>query len=124
MAHNPHNLKLAILRGSVDVIYQTEASFRRSHLEPLVLENTLDGRILAIWSELGLKYNAEGSVSHDLALCVLHLFGFTSNPVLDFLSNHLCQILSNGAYCEGLLLLTSHTQALKALRASLAGHLG
>ena len=98
MAYNPHDLKLAVLRASVRARYQIEACLGRSHLEPLVLEDTLDSRIFSIWRELCLEHNPKGSVSYDLTLCVLHLFGFTSKPVLNFLANDLCQILSGGAF--------------------------
>ena len=103
MAYDPHNLKLAVLRGSVLVMHRSEACIRSSHLEALVLEDALDRRIFSIWRELCLEHNPKRPVSHDLTLGVLHLFCFTSKAVLDFLADHLCQNLSDGAYCVSVL---------------------
>lgn len=61
-----------------------------TNLETLVLKDSLDGRVFAAGRELGLKDNAEGPVADDLALGVLHLPLFASQPILHFLPDDLC----------------------------------
>lgn len=61
-----------------------------AYLESLVLQHALDGRILAGRGQLGLKDDAEGAVSHYLALGVLHLFGLAGQAILHLLADHLC----------------------------------
>jgi hypothetical protein len=60
-----------------------------AHLESFVLQDALDGSILARGGELGLKDDAEGSVSYNLALCVLHISSLTRNAILDLFANNL-----------------------------------
>lgn len=62
----------------------------RAHLESLVLQNALDGSILARRGELCLEDNPEGSVANNLALCVLHISSQSGDAVLDFLADYLC----------------------------------
>lgn len=63
-----------------------------AYLEALVLKNTLDGCVLSVWSQLGLKNHSKGAVSYDLALGVLHFFGLAGHAVLYFLTNDLYNI--------------------------------
>jgi len=63
-----------------------------AYLETLVLEHTLDGSILTRRRQLGLEDHAEGAVSHDLALRVLHLFCFSGKAILDLLTNDFCHV--------------------------------
>ena len=62
-----------------------------AYLEPLVLQDPLDGGVLARRGQLGLEDDAEGPVSDHLALRVLEVPGLARDAVLDLLANHLCQ---------------------------------
>jgi hypothetical protein len=84
---NPHDLQFTILEASVrwhDLIAY------RMYLESLVLQDTLDGSIFSAGRELGLEDDPEGAIAHNLALSVLDLSLFTSQSILDFLSNDFC----------------------------------
>ena len=61
-----------------------------AYLEALVLKNTLDSCVLSIGSQLSLKDYSKGTVSHNLALGVLHLFGLASHTILYFFTDDLC----------------------------------
>jgi hypothetical protein len=67
------------------------------YLEPLVLEDSLDGSILSRWRQLGLENNAEGAISDNLALRVLQVPSFSSHSILDLLADHLCNCVSSAA---------------------------
>ena len=60
-----------------------------AHLETLVLENTLDGRIFAVRGKLGVEDHTEGTISYDLALGVLHLSCLASDSILHLLADDL-----------------------------------
>ena len=60
------------------------------YLEAFVLQDPLDSCILVAWSKLGLEHNAKGAISHNLALCVLHLTRLTSETILDFFTYNFC----------------------------------
>jgi hypothetical protein len=72
VSYNSHDLKLTIL-------------------EPLVLENSLDGSVFSRRGQLGLENNSERPITNNLALCVLQVLGFAGNPILHFLADHLCR---------------------------------
>lgn len=55
-----------------------------TNLESLVLQDSLDGSIFAIGSQLCLEHHAEGAVAHDFALRVLHFSGLARNSILYF----------------------------------------
>lgn len=59
------------------------------YLESLVLEHALNGSVLTRGRELGLEDNAEGAVSHNLALSILHVSSFSSNTILNLFANDL-----------------------------------
>ena len=61
------------------------------YLESLVLEDSLDGSILAAGSHLGLEHDTEGAIADNLTLCVGDLFGFTGQSILDLLLDDLCE---------------------------------
>ena len=64
--------------------YKTRSS---PYLEAFILENALDGRIFTVGGEFCLKDYAKRSISNDLALSILHLFGLTGQPILNFLAD-------------------------------------
>ena len=64
-----------------------------AYLEAFVLKNTLDGCILSVRSQLGLKDHSERAISHDLALGILHFSGLASHAVLYFLTDDLYIII-------------------------------
>jgi hypothetical protein len=66
------------------------------YLEALILEDSLDGSILAAGSHLGLEHDPEGAIANNLTLCVGDLFGFTGQSILDFLLDDLCGGLALG----------------------------
>ena len=59
------------------------------YLESLVLQDSLDGRILAIGRDLRLEYHSEGAIAYDLALGVLHLPRLASEAILNLLPDDL-----------------------------------
>lgn len=63
-----------------------------AHLESFILQDALDGRIFARRRKLGLEDDTEGSVAHDLALCILHVPSLSSDAILDLFANDLCRI--------------------------------
>jgi hypothetical protein len=72
MSHDPHDLELAIL---ADISIPAGYTVDRTNLEPLVLQNSLDGSIFTTGGQLGLKDNTKGAIPNDLALGVLHVSG-------------------------------------------------
>lgn len=69
------------------------SEWTEADLEPLVLKDSLDRRVFAIWRELGLEHDSKRSVSYDLALCILHLFCLACNPILYLFPNDFCRRL-------------------------------
>ena len=61
-----------------------------AYLEALVLKNTLDSCILSVGSQFSLEDYSKGTVPHNLALGVLHLFGLASHTILYFFTDDLC----------------------------------
>lgn len=91
MAHDAHNLKLTVLSKSVDQYCPPHVpDGSASHLETLVLEDSLDGSVLAAGGHLGLKHHTERSIAHDLALGVRDLLGFARQAILDLFADDLC----------------------------------
>jgi hypothetical protein len=60
-----------------------------THLESLVLQDALDGRVLARGRELGLEDDAEGAIAHDLALGILHVPSLSRHAILDLFADDL-----------------------------------
>lgn len=90
MAHNPHNLELTILQDHQYLSGSHFSRLIRPYLEPLVLEDSLNGSILAAGGHLGLENHTKGSIAHDLALSVGDLFVLASKAILDLFTNNLC----------------------------------
>lgn len=88
MAHNPHNLQLTIL-WAWSANPSTYRMLIQSYLEPLILQDSLDGRVLAARGHLGLKHHAERPVAHDLALRVRDLLGLPCQAILDLFADDL-----------------------------------
>lgn len=59
------------------------------YLEPLILQDSLDGSIFPARSHLGLKHNTERTIAHNLALSVGDLLGFAGESILDLLADDL-----------------------------------
>lgn len=57
--------------------------YRETNLEPLVLQYSLDSSILTTGWHFCLEHNAEGAISNNFALGVLHFFCFASQTILD-----------------------------------------
>ena len=86
VAHDPHDLKLSVLRGSQqseNVMWRKMSNF--AYLEALVLEDSLDSRVFARRRQLGLKDNAKGPVAHYLTLGVSHLLRLPRQAILNLL---------------------------------------
>jgi hypothetical protein len=66
----------------------------RTHLETLVLEHTLDGRIFPAWRQLCMEDNAKGSIADYLALCVGELSRLSSQAILDLFADDFCSTVS------------------------------
>ena len=60
-----------------------------SCLESFVLQYTLDSSILAIGGDLGLEDDAEGAISNNLALGVLHLSSLAGDTILNLFADDL-----------------------------------
>lgn len=111
MTNNAHDLQLTILysrqRRSICCILSY------AYLEPLVLQHTLDSSIFTRRRELSLENHSEGTISHDLALGVLHIASLPSHSILDLLTNDLYELtLADVAETQTLRSdLTSHPQA-------------
>lgn len=97
MAHNPHNLKLTVLRKSERnrLAWGTGIQHLRSlgsppYLEPLVLQDSLDGSVLAAGGHLSLKHDTERSIADDLALGVGDLLVLACQAILDLFADDLC----------------------------------
>ena len=61
----------------------------RPYLESLVLEDSLDGSVLAAGSHLGLEHHTEGAIADDLTLRVGDLLGLAGQSILDLFANDL-----------------------------------
>ncbi len=61
----------------------------KTNLETLILQNSLDRCVLAIWGKLCLEDHTKGTIAYNLALRILHFLGFASEAILDFLTNDL-----------------------------------
>ena len=96
MPNNSHDLKLAILYCISTALRIAD---RQLYLEAFVLQNSLDGCIFSIRGKLRLKDDTEGAISHDLALCILHLSCFTCKTILNSFAHNFCTFVS---LCLGL----------------------
>lgn len=81
------------------------------YLEPLILEDSLDGSIFPARSHLGLKHDTEGAIAHDLALGVGDLLGFASQSILDLLPDDLWTRSVVSRLKRRLIYLTTHAQS-------------
>lgn len=79
------------------------------YLEPLVLEHPLDSRIFSIGSKLRLEDHTKRSVSHNLALSILHLSCVSSQAILYLFTNHFWVLLASDRNSQMLHVFTSHT---------------
>lgn len=60
-----------------------------AYLEALVLQHPLDGSIFTGGRQLGLEDDTEGTISDNLALCVLHISSLARDAILDLFANNL-----------------------------------
>jgi hypothetical protein len=105
--NNPHDLQLTVLYFPSQVSklifpnrpFHTVGYLRSekegskkgaTNLESLVLQDSLDGSVLTIGSQLRLEHYTERAVAHNLALRVLHFPVFASNSILHFFPNDIC----------------------------------
>ena len=61
-----------------------------TYLEPLVLQNALDGCVLVRGRQFGLEDDAERPIADDLALGILEIPRFARDAVLHFLADEFC----------------------------------
>ena len=107
MSNNPHDLQFTVLCFPLKVSNQITHSHPSNtvgpsrsqkekerkgatNLESLVLQDSLDGSILTIGSQLCLEYYSERTITHNLALRVLHFSELARNSILYFFPNNLC----------------------------------
>lgn len=77
------------------------------YLEPLILENSLDGGIFTTGSHLGLKDHAEGAIADNLTLGVGDLLGLAGQSILDLLTDDLLRASQFGIWRFSLI-ITHH----------------
>lgn len=82
MPHNSHNLQFTILPANCQQTAQLMNKHGNIHLESFVLKNSLDRSILSTGRKFCLKDHTEGSISNNLALCILHLSCFAGEAIL------------------------------------------
>jgi hypothetical protein len=70
---------------------------RPPYLEPLVLQDSLDGSVLAAGGHLGLKHDTERSIADDLALGIRDLLVLACQAILDLFADDLCAGEEEGA---------------------------
>lgn len=87
MSDNAHNLEFAVLRGSAGAACHDGA---QTHLEALVLQDTLDGRIFTTRRQLGLEDDTERAVADNLALRVCEVLVVAGQAVLDLFADNFC----------------------------------
>ena len=63
---------------------------RPSYLEALVLQDSLDGSVLAAGGHLGLKHDTKRSIADDLALSIRDLLVLACQAILDLFADDLC----------------------------------
>jgi hypothetical protein len=63
---------------------------RPPYLEPLVLQDSLDGSVLAAGGHLGLKHDTERSIADDLALGIRDLLVLPCQAILNLFADDLC----------------------------------
>lgn len=67
-------------------------------LEALILQDPLDRSIFSGRRQLGLEHHTKRTVADDFALRVGKISGFSSDAVLDSLTNDFCNIPSAGTH--------------------------
>lgn len=96
-----HDLQLAVLiEVSLSHSVQPRLLHELTHLEALVLEHPLDGRIFAAGRQFSLEDNTERAVADDFALCVRQVFVLARLTVLHLLADDLCGNVSVVASAE------------------------
>ncbi|KAH8632673.1 Pkinase-domain-containing protein [Alternaria alternata] len=70
------------------------ACVAQTHLEALILQHTLDGRIFTTGRQLRLEDYAERAVADNLALRVCEVFVVAGQAVLDLFADNFCGIVS------------------------------
>ena len=75
----------------------TGKSHAQTHLEALVLQHPLDGRIFTARRQLRLEDYTEGAVAHDLALRVCEIFVVAGQAILDLFADNFCYVVSTDA---------------------------
>lgn len=84
VAYNAHNLQFTILSLSLIFVHvQKRKKKSDTNLESLILQYPLDSSILTARRHLCLEHNAEGAISNNFALGVLHFFGLASQAILN-----------------------------------------
>jgi hypothetical protein len=81
-----------------------------THLEALVLQHSLDGRVFTAGRQFGLEDDAEGAIADDLALCIGQVFVLARQAVLHFLADDFCEGVSMRAVAGRAGTLTTHSQ--------------
>jgi hypothetical protein len=72
-----------------------------AHLEALVLQHALNGRIFAAGRQLGLEDDAKGAVADNLALRVGEVLVFARLAVLDLFADDFWDVVSGGVLGAG-----------------------
>lgn len=58
------------------------------YLETFILKDALDGSILAGWRQLCLEDHTKGPIANNLALSILEISSFTSDSILNALTDN------------------------------------
>ena len=80
--------------SAVGLLCGADTSPGPTHLEALVLQDTLDGRIFTTGRQLRLEDYAERAVADNLALRVCEVFVVAGQAVLDLFADNFCGIVS------------------------------
>jgi hypothetical protein len=118
MAYNAHDLQFTVLDLSL-ISMHDQKGHCGTNLEPLILQHSLDGSILTTGRHLCLEHNAEGAISNDFALGILHFLGLAGQAILNLFTYDFCiskdgqpsQLFSGYHEQQELIKLTPHTQA-------------
>lgn len=89
MAYNAHDLQFTVLNLSLISVHDQKGHCG-TNLEPLILQHSLDGSILTTGRHLCLEHNAEGAISNDFALGILHFPGLAGQAILNLFTYDFC----------------------------------
>lgn len=92
MSDDAHNLEFSIL-PRVNLM-PCVVDRMKTDFETLVLEHTLDRRVLAAWRQLGVEDNTERTIADDLALRVGELSCLSGQAILDLFADNFCKDVS------------------------------